>query len=687
MATDYWLYMKPCVMKQMEGLSNQQKGIVTEKINYLVSNPIPDGDLKKKIRANDHLYRIRAGDYRIFYTYKDNWIQLLSIRYRDEGTYKSTITIVTPTTPAMLDDTEFIAPNISEELKIAESSTSRINIPSDWLLGSCIPEKHHRKFMNCETGEDLINLDVPQKYIGIAMETLFPEQIRKAAGEPDYIVRTPGSLINFRDSDMEGFLLRLDEEQKELAHYSKKGPFLVKGSAGTGKSIIALYRVKSVLEQPGVDKNITVLFTTYTNAVKNSSKLLLRNILTEEQFSRVKIATLDDIAREIIETNRNTGKLPHGKHRLEELLDEFRSNFSPSGLNSKDRKKRRKGLQSISSKYLLEEFEWIIDGRNLGLLSEYIEASRTGRGYTFSKTTRETVWELYKEFRKHLDELGYERFCDRRTNALNYLYSGSYEEKFDHIIIDEAQDLPHIALSILSELAKTPEGIFLVADNGQSIYSRGDSWAEAHPKLQFQGRTAIIERNYRSTKEIDKAAFDILTKNQLEQFKVSRSVNNGTIPILIKNATQNTEVDWIYKFVRETTSHYRMGIGSAAVLVPAGRVGVRIAEQLNNLGLAAEYYTSKTLDITTNKAKVITIHSSKGMEFPFVILAGFEDGTYPIPQDFENHEVYLEQLRKSRRLLYVGMTRAIKSLMLILPKNCKHEALNELDESNWDVMG
>ena len=151
-------------------------------------------------------------------------------------------------------------------------------------------------------------------------------------------------------------------------------------------------------------------------------------------------------------------------------------------------------------------------------------------------------------------------------------------------------------------------------------------------------------------------------------------------------ASPESEADWIYNFVRQMTAHYRMGIGSAAILVPAKRAGTRIAGQLTKLGLRAEYSTSGSLDISTNTVKVLTIHTSKGMEFPFVVLAGFEEGTYPTPDNYDNHEVYLEQFRNSRRLLYVGMTRAINALMLIIPEDCRHEALCGLDEDNWGVM-
>jgi DNA helicase-2/ATP-dependent DNA helicase PcrA len=83
--------------------------------------------------------------------------------------------------------------------------------------------------------------------------------------------------------------------------------------------------------------------------------------------------------------------------------------------------------------------------------------------------------------------------------------------------------------------------------------------------------------------------------------------------------------------------------------------------------------------------KVLTLHSAKGLEFPIVVLCGIEKGTYPERDNFNEVDVYLERMRHERKLLYVGMTRAMRGLMVIRNKDCTHEALINLNHANWHL--
>ena len=91
------------------------------------------------------------------------------------------------------------------------------------------------------------------------------------------------------------------------------------------------------------------------------------------------------------------------------------------------------------------------------------------------------------------------------------------------------------------------------------------------------------------------------------------------------------------------------------------------------------------LDLKQDIVKVITLHSAKGLEFPMVVVGGIEDGSYPVRDDFEEEEVYLERMRHQRKLLYVGMTRAMRGLMVIRNKGCDNEALVNLNVGNGHV--
>ena len=80
---------------------------------------------------------------------------------------------------------------------------------------------------------------------------------------------------------------------------------------------------------------------------------------------------------------------------------------------------------------------------------------------------------------------------------------------------------------------------------------------------------------------------------------------------------------------------------------------------------------------------MLTLHTAKGLEFPIVVIAGLIEGTYSVSEDFDEPGLFEERCRNERRLIYVGLTRAMRGLMLMVPKGCAHPAIADLDASNW----
>jgi superfamily I DNA/RNA helicase len=103
-------------------------------------------------------------------------------------------------------------------------------------------------------------------------------------------------------------------------------------------------------------------------------------------------------------------------------------------------------------------------------------------------------------------------------------------------------------------------------------------------------------------------------------------------------------------------------------------------------GIDARYFASRDLDLRSDTIRVLTLHSAKGLEFPIVVVAGLEGGDWPVPEDFDEPNLYQERARNERKLLYVGLTRAMRGLMLIVPSGCRHPAVEDLDLSNWSIQ-
>ena len=221
-------------------------------------------------------------------------------------------------------------------------------------------------------------------------------------------------LGRFKAGDLLGFLLRLDEDQLKLTQWAMKGPTMVRGGAGTGKSTVALYRVKALLERPGATGTERVLFTTYTRSLLTVTQQLLEQLLSPEQMKRVEVAT----------ATRSRGARRQGSQGRPARIRQRRAQANcqdpgdtPPGGSAFEAKLRARALERLTDVWLLEEFEWIIEGRGLTCLAEYQAAARPGRGLPLNERARAAVWDLYEAFSKGTGE----RYPALRREALQLL--------------------------------------------------------------------------------------------------------------------------------------------------------------------------------------------------------------------------------------------------------------------------
>ena len=679
--------IKPTCMREVAAFPADLAGQLWEKINLLVTDPLPDGKLKKKLRTGDNIYRLRVGHYRVFYQFGNDWVSLLGIRRRSEDTYsalpESSGSPVLP--PDSEDDLDvLLAETPAPKFTFKPKEIGRklpFAITAEWLKTLGVPASSRSALINCTTDEDLLALTVPDEVLARVLEAIFPPSLERVVQQPDLVVPSAEDLVRFREGDLLGFLLRLDDEQMALAGWALNGPTLIRGAAGTGKSTVAMYRLKALLDRPSASGTERVLFTTYTRALLAATQQLLDQLLTPQQMKRVRVASCDQVARDIVGAHRKVGRMesePDAGKRLAEL----RQHYKPQAVSAFESRLRARALARISDQYLLEEFDWVITGRGLKSSTEYLEAARPGRELAFPERLRLAVWGLFEAFR---DSRIAERFPEIRNEALRIVRDPGWHGHWDYVFVDEAQDLSPSALALMAEVCRTAEGLFFAADSKQSLYSRNYTWTSAHPRLQFRGRSASLTRNYRSTREIDAAAFGVLLPEKGEVIERSSSPHGGPMPILLRNVPPEDEASWITKFIQQMARHLHLRQGAAAVLVPSADVGETVAHALDEAGVPARFFPGRELDLKASCVKVLTMHSAKGLEFPIVVVSGLYSGTYPVVEDFDDPGLFAERMRQERRLLYVALTRAMRGLMLVVPKNCRHEAIAGLDLTQWHV--
>ncbi len=671
---------------------------VTKKIKILEQDPISAQGDAKKLQNYKNTYRVRIGNYRIIYSIGQGWFKLLSIRKRDEDTYKVKISDNNEL-PNSIPDSSLLEPQeIEAEItEVQEEEFSKddqfpsitTDLPfqfTESLLKQWqIPEQYWSDILKVQNAEALLELSIPDKFISRILDICFPRSLEEIERSPEYLLNNPEDIDRFVEGNLSGFLLKLTPEQEKLLDFGKLDhAVLVKGGAGTGKSTLALYRVKKLLELGYT----SILFTTYTNALVNYSKQLLEQLLGKPPAELgVEVTTVDSLTYKYYVA-------AHGKPRFarEEkclnLLDIALATTKIPARNVFDAKVRQQKLARLGLPYLLEEIQYLIEAWGISTLEEYLSIERRGRNFPLNANLRETFWAVYQTWRALMRKNGYLIWERLRVEAKKVV-TDLPEKPYQALIIDEAQDLSPVALRFLLALVQSFNGVYLTADASQSIYQRGFSWKQINSDLKFQGNTLTLRQNYRNTQQIVVACTQILANTNAgdsESIHQQPSVHSGAIPTVLLTDKLEKQAEAIHQGFVTTAKQFRLPLHSGAVLCPNHKIGREITQKLSQRGLKAKFFSSKNIDIKSSYIKVLTLRSAKGLEFPFVAIVGLEEGCLPsINTDFPPDEIQ-SVLDRERRLFYVGCSRAMRFLMVCGSYHNPSSFLNSVTHPNWQII-
>lgn len=173
--------------------------------------------------------------------------------------------------------------------------------------------------------------------------------------------------MRFTEGELLGFLLKLNPEQEKFVSWAinASGPTLLKGGPGTGKSTVALYRVRAlveILQANGIEKP-KILFTTYTNALVAFSQQLLASLLSED-IEYVNVKTADAIIASVISQSTGKPNIASGdvlrktiKQALIYAIDSLEGNLL-------QRQAQEQTLKRLSIDYLIDEICTVIEAQS-----------------------------------------------------------------------------------------------------------------------------------------------------------------------------------------------------------------------------------------------------------------------------------------------------------------------------------
>src|SRR5690606_24211758 len=303
-AVRYDIVQKPSFYNDLFALPKDVQKRITGAVRRIAADPVSGGGNSERCLKHlySNLYRYRIGDYRLLYAVGDRCVSLLAIGHRNDiydrfraspadlrpGPCKASSAERRgiPTTAYETMTQAAAAGEFDEDGAAAQEppleKTPQLLLELLDLWG--VEERYHDAILRCRSVDELLDLDLPEDITEKLLHWHEPPDIDRIIEQPTMALDDVEDLNRYMEGSLKRFLLKLDPEQERVAARTLQGPTLVKGGPGTGKSLVALYRLKNLLEAPkqGVlfaEKTPRILFVTYTRALINVSEELLVELL------------------------------------------------------------------------------------------------------------------------------------------------------------------------------------------------------------------------------------------------------------------------------------------------------------------------------------------------------------------------------------------------------------------------
>ncbi|GAB3374172.1 3'-5' exonuclease [Azotobacter armeniacus] len=245
--------------------------------------------------------------------------------------------------------------------------------------------------------------------------------------------------------------------------------------------------------------------------------------------------------------------------------------------------------------------------------------------------------------------------------------------QYGALLIDEGHDFEPEWLRLLTRLVDPESGsLLLLYDDAQSIYRKrsAQGFSLASVGIQAWGRSSVLRRNHRNSREILEFAGRLAGEHMqagegdIPLLEPQAARGSGPVPVLRRFERLAGELAHAARCLQQWHAE---GVPwkDMAVLYPEGGAGQAMAEALAGLGVPHVWLDGRAARsgycAEAERVSLMAIHSSKGLEFPAVVLL---DASFVAPG-----EVADAALPERLRLLHVGITRARERLLVGFHRN------------------
>lgn len=561
-----------------------------------------------------------------------------------------------------------------EEIPVFKQVEVEVEVPKlrplehktvDELLSFGVPEDWCETAIQADEGE---LLEIAERLPAEAAEAL----LDLADGKTPKVATTVDTAEGFEHPDAQRrFHLFTDEEELALAleypweqwtvflHPSQRkfaeqvysGPARVAGSAGTGKTVVAMHRAVALAKRYSGAK---VLLTTFSTALADLLQIKMARLVgeTSDLAKRIEVRSLPDLCCTLYA--QEFGKFVAAEDEevreiIAEVLTQSGAGFSPS--------------------FVWSEWKFVLDAWQVESVDAYREVPRVGRRTRLGSQQREVMWEMGQAMRKQLEEREHITWATA-FRRLTEAFTKSGDRPYDFLIVDEAQDLGVAELKFLATIGdRHAESLFFAGDGGQRIFQQPVSWKALG--VDIRGRSNRLRINYRTSHQIRSRADILLPEESTDpdgnvtDRTGTISVFNGVPPELICCDDRDAEIETVAKTLVEWLggefSPEEVGIFvRSEAQFPRLRAALKLAgvdwAELERTSLAPE-----------GKVAVSTMHLAKGLEFRGVIVMACDHDVVPLENRIveASDEGDLEEIYSTERhLLYVAATRAREQLLI-----------------------